>query len=65
MRTVVSVVLAAAVVFGSVVTGAFIMRSAIDEQPMPCGEHEVYVWVDYPDAAQCVDDTDHQHHGGM
>lgn len=31
---------------------------------MPCAEHEVYVWSDYPDTARCVSDTDHAQHGG-
>lgn len=32
---------------------------------MPCGEAEVYVWVDYEaGTAECVAGTDHERHAG-
>lgn len=32
---------------------------------MPCGEAEVYVWVDYEaGTAECVASTDHERHAG-
>lgn len=33
-------------------------------RPMPCAKDEVYVWHDYPNTAECVNNMDHEHHMG-
>ena len=32
--------------------------------PMPCDEHEVYVWENYPTKARCVSNVEHTQHQG-
>lgn len=47
-----------------ILIGLFIMDGSVDSDPMPCGEHEVYVWIDYPNKATCKDEDDHAGHMG-
>lgn len=42
----------------------FATDRVLDDRPMPCASAEVYVWVDYPDEAHCVSNTDHSQHEG-